>query len=61
MRILSENEKRAIRDEVCKEFPDDETMQQVHYVRLLHYYQTKDMTPAEKRAFYTHTRDKKIA
>ena len=61
MRILSESEKQALWEEVRQEFPDDETMQQVHYVRLLHYYQTKEMTPEEKVLFYTQTRDKKIA
>jgi len=61
MRILSETEKQAIWDEVRQEFPNDETMQQVHYVRLLHYYQTQGMTAEQKKAFYQQTRDKKIA
>ena len=61
MRILSEAEKQAIWEEARQEFPDDDTMQQVHYVRLLHYYQTEGMTPAEKLKFYSQARDKKIA
>jgi len=61
MRILSETEKQAIWEEVRQEFPDDDTMQQIHYVRLLHYYQTEGMTFEEKRAFYQQTREKKIA
>jgi len=61
MRKVSEFEKQAIWKEVRQEFPDDETMQQVHYVRLLHYYHTKEMTPEEKLAFYSRWRDKKSA
>jgi len=52
MKILSETEKQAIWVEVREEFPDDDTMQQVHYVRLMHYYQTQGMSPAQKIAFY---------
>ena len=52
MRIISEAEKQAIWEEVREEFPDDDTMQQVHYVRLLHYYQMQGMTPAQKLDFY---------
>ena len=37
MRILSEADKQAIWDDVREEFPDDDTMQQVHYVRLRPY------------------------
>jgi len=59
MLILSEAEKQAIWEEVRKEFPDDDTMQQVHFVRLLHYYQTKGMTPEEKVGFYSQAHDKK--
>ena len=61
MRILSESDMLAIWDEIRQEFPDDETMQQVHYVRLLHYYQTQGMTPEEKVAFFTQAREQKIA
>lgn len=61
MRTLSEDEKKAIWEEVRLEFPDDEAMQQIHFVRLLHFYQTRGMTPAEKVAFYTQTQRKKIA
>jgi hypothetical protein len=37
--------------EVLEEFPDDVTMQEVHYVRL--HYQTKDMTPKEHIRFFS--------
>lgn len=52
MRDLSDAEKKQLWDEVKKEFPDDETMQQVHYVRLLHHLQTEGMSPAESRRFF---------
>ena len=34
MRYVTKDKKKAIWQEVCEEFPDDDTMQQVHYVRL---------------------------
>lgn len=52
MRDLSDREKKLIWDEVREEFPDDETMQEVHYVRLLHFYQTKGLSPAERIQFF---------
>ena len=52
MRDLSDAEKKQLWDEVKKEFPDDEAMQQVHYVRLHHHLQTKGMSPAEHRRFF---------
>ncbi len=32
MRVLTEFEKQKLLEEVRREFPDDEVMQQVHYV-----------------------------
>jgi len=52
MITLTEEKKKQIWEEVREEFPDDEMMQQIHYVRLLHYYQTKDMTPQERVRFF---------
>lgn len=52
MRESSEAEKEELLEEVRKEFPNDETMQQVHYVRLLHHRQTQGMSPADKLEFY---------
>ncbi|MBI3989625.1 MAG: hypothetical protein HY347_08405 [candidate division NC10 bacterium] len=52
MRDITEPEKRAIWEEVKKEFPDDELMQEIHYVRWIHQLQTKDLPLAERIAFY---------
>lgn len=52
MREITKAEKRAIWDEVKKEFPDDEMMQEIHYVRRIHRLQTRDLSPAERIAFY---------
>lgn len=49
---LSEAEQQAIWEEVRKEFPDDEMMQELHYVRRLHQLQTKGLSVAERIAFY---------
>ncbi len=58
MREITEEEKKMIWKEILAEFPDDKTMQEVHYVRLLHYYQTKGMTPKERIFFFSNTQEK---
>jgi hypothetical protein len=37
MRDISESMKQQLWEEVRREFPDDPMMQEIHYVRLLHY------------------------
>lgn len=49
---LSDAERYAIREEVRKEFQDDEMMQELHYVRRLHQLQTKGLSVAERIGFY---------
>ncbi|HUT55785.1 MAG TPA: hypothetical protein VM658_20510 [bacterium] len=48
----SEALKKKLWKEVRKEFPGDEMMQEIHFVRLLHYHQTKGMTAEERIRFY---------
>ncbi len=57
---ITEEEKKMIWKEILAEFPGDKTMQEVHYVRLLHYYQTRDMTPKERISFLAILRKKPI-
>jgi hypothetical protein len=45
---LTEVEKRRLWDEVREEFPDDEVMQQVHFVRLVHHLLMKDISVPER-------------
>ena len=52
MRELTETEKEQLWEEVRKEFPDDEMMQEIHYVRLLHHHQTKGLSPQELIQFF---------
>ena len=52
MRELTDEEKGRLWDEVREEFPDDDTMQQVHYVRLLHHCQTRGLSVAEHIHFF---------
>ena len=52
MRELSANERKKLWEEVRKEFPDDEMMQQIHYVRLMHHRQIKDLSPQEVVQFF---------
>jgi hypothetical protein len=52
MRDVTEPEKQRLWEEVRREFPEDEMMQEVHYVRLLHHLQTAGMSSRELAAFY---------
>ena len=52
MRDLAESEKEKLLEEVRIEFPDDEVMQQIHYVRLIHQLQTRGMSADERIRFY---------
>jgi hypothetical protein len=59
MRQVTDAEKNDIWEQVRKEFPEDATMQQVHYVRLLHFRQMEGMTPAQRLRFYREPGHKK--
>lgn len=52
MRKLTESKKEHLWEEVRREFPDDEMMQEIHYVRLLHHYQTENLSRKERIQFY---------
>ncbi len=47
-RELTEAERQALWAEVQAEFPDDEMMQEVHFVRALHAAQLRDFTREER-------------
>jgi hypothetical protein len=48
VRVLTEQDKERIRQEVEREFPDDPMMQELHYIRLLRYHELGDL-PLEER------------
>lgn len=52
MQELTQAEKEELWKEVRKEFPHDEMMQEIHYVRLLHHHQTKELSPQELIRFF---------
>lgn len=52
MKELTEMEKAKIWEDVQKEFPNDEMMQQIHFVRQMHYLQTKDLPLEERIRFF---------
>jgi len=52
MTQLTDAEREELWEEVREEFPDDEMMQQVHYVRLLHHRQTKGFSSRERVRFF---------
>jgi len=47
-RALTEAERQALWAEVQAEFPDDEMMQEVHFVRALRAAGLRDFTPKER-------------
>ena len=49
---ITPSEKDKIWEDVRKEFPDDEMMQELHFIRQVHYQQTKDMSVDERLRFY---------
>jgi hypothetical protein len=59
--VLTEADKKKLWDEVVAEFPGDDTMQMVHYVRLLHYHQTKDLSPEEQIRFYNEAAQRRVS
>ena len=56
---ITERQKARIRTQVRKEFPGDEMMQEIHYIRGIHYLQTKDLSPAEQIRFYQRYKKRK--
>lgn len=52
MRELTQVEKEKIREDVRKEFPNDEMMQEIHFTRQVHYLQTKDSSLEERLRFF---------
>jgi hypothetical protein len=59
MKELTDIEKKQIWKEVLEEFPDDEMMQRIHYIRLLHYRQTKSLSPQERVQFYRSSKEER--
>ena len=58
MSEVSKAKEERIWEDVRKEFPDDEMMQEIHYVQQLHYLQTRDLPPAERFRFYGDSTEK---
>ena len=56
MRDLTDTQKRRLWEEVQRDFPGDDTMQQVHYVRLLHYHRTRGLSEEEYVRFFRRAR-----
>jgi hypothetical protein len=56
MKELTQVEKDRLWDEVRGEFPEDEMMQQVHFVRLVHYYQTRGLSARERVRYWGRAR-----
>jgi len=52
MREITEAEKEQIWKEVKEEFPEDEMMQEIHYIRMVHYLLTKDLSTEDHIKFY---------
>lgn len=61
MKELTEIEKANIWEDVRREFPNDEMMQQIHFVRQMHYLQTKDLSLDERIRFFGDKTEKATA
>lgn len=49
---VTSSEKEKIWEEVRKEFPNDEMMQELHFIRQMHNQQAKEMSLDERLRFY---------
>lgn len=61
MREVTQAEKEMIREEVRREFPNDGMMQEIHFIRQVHYLQTKEMSLDERLGFHGGARPKTSA
>ena len=52
MREVTQAEKEKIREDVRKQFPNDEMMQEIHFIRQVRYLQTKDSSMEERLRFF---------
>ena len=52
MRKVTQAERKKIWKDVRKEFPNDEMMQEIHFIRQVHYLQTKDLSMKERLRFF---------
>ena len=52
MRKVTQAERERIWKDVRKEFPNDEMMQEIHFIRQVHYLQTKDSSMEERLRFF---------
>lgn len=52
MKTLTEKKKQELWTAVCKEFPDDTVMQEVHFARWIHHEMLKKSPDSEKIEFY---------
>ena len=52
MRKVTQAEQEKIWEDVRKEFPNDEMMQEIYFIRQVHYLQTKDLSMEERLRFF---------
>jgi hypothetical protein len=49
---ITEELKKKILEEVHSEFPGDEMMQEIHFARQVHYYETKDLSTEDRISYF---------
>lgn len=52
MREISSQERQTIQEDVAKEFPGDQMMQELHLVRRIHQLETEGMGPTDRIQYY---------
>ncbi|MBI4786104.1 MAG: hypothetical protein HY782_03540 [Chloroflexi bacterium] len=61
MRELTETEKQQLWEEVRAEFPGDQMMQEIHYIRLLHHHQLEFASFEDRVGFFASVQQKEPA
>lgn len=52
MREISPQERQTIQEELAREFPGDQMMQELHLIRRIHQLETEGMEPADRIEYY---------
>ncbi|OGH62546.1 MAG: hypothetical protein A3G34_13230 [Candidatus Lindowbacteria bacterium RIFCSPLOWO2_12_FULL_62_27] len=60
MKKLSNTETREAWRVVRRDFPDDEMMQEIHFVRILHRRQTRRLSQRERIRFYQRAKQGRV-
>ena len=52
MRRVTKADRERFRKQVQREFPDDEMMQEIHFIRLIHHHLLRGLSVRERVRFF---------